>query len=237
MRTLLAILVSAATAPFSAGEGQPPAENDWASKPLSQQFAEFGRFTVTPHPDEKDLVACHAESEFRWWGKLRVFKHQGDKIEWAAEFPPDYDAQRGHYVVDYHWVTLGVTDNKVLESFESTHMGNGSLFLLELEGRKFRVLLKAAARGRCWENDPDLGVPPDGEARFLGEHLRVEYIKLRDEPFVSVEVKGEVSITDMAGEEVAVKPYSRIYRWDPKERIFRAPESPRIPTPAKEEKR
>jgi hypothetical protein len=237
VRVLLAIHIFGAIAPCSLGEDHPPAKDDWMSKPLSSQFAEFGRFTVTPHPDEKDLVACHAEREFRWWGKLRVFKHQGDKIEWVAEFPHDYDEWRGHYVVDYRWVTLDATGNKVLESFESTHMGNGSLFLLELEGKEFRVILHAPARGLCRDNDPELGIPPQGEARFLGEHLDVEYIRAPGEPFGSVELNGRVSITDIAGVEVAVKPYSRIYRWDPNRRIFRAPESPPIPVAPKDEKK
>ena len=236
MRTLLAMTTFCGAVFSASGEDCSMFERDWIGKPFSSQFAELDRFTVLPNFEEKDLVACHAERQVQWWGHLRVFKHQGDKIEWAAEFPKEYIEVRGHYVVTYRWTELGVTGNKVLEVFESTHMGNGSLFLLELEGRKFRVLLHAPARGRCWSDDPELGIPPHGEARFLGDHLEVAYPVMSGDTFPSVALSGTVSVTDISGKEVAVKPYSRTYRWDAEERIFRAPASPELPEATEEGK-
>jgi hypothetical protein len=102
------------------------------------------------------------------------------------------------------------------------------MWLLELQDRKFRVLLQATARGRYWTTDPELGIPPNGEVRFVDD-LKIEYKKAEPRVPGIVILKGKISITDIAGEEVAVKPYRAEYEWDKGLRILRAKQGKPLP--------
>ena len=205
------LLVTAMCAP---AENTAMLDQEWVNQPVSAQGAAFHRFTMTPSPADKNLVAAYCERDPQWGGHLRVFKKAGDKIEWAAEFPAHYIEERGHYVVSYRWVKLKSTPNQVLEVLESTHMGNGSMWLLELEDRKFRVLLQATARGRYWSTDPELGLPPNGEARFV-EDLKIQYQKGG-----IIALTGNVSLSDLSEKEIGVTAYRAEYQWDKEKRVF-----------------
>lgn len=214
LKRTLSFVLLLVTAMHAPAESTVMLDREWVNQPVSAQAAGFHRFTATPSPADKDLVAAYCERDPQWWGHLRVFKQAGDKIEWAAEFPPGYIVQRGHYVVSYRWVKLKSTPNQVLEVLESSHMGNGSMWLLELEGRKFRVLLQATARGRYWTTDPELGVPPNEEARFVDD-LKIQYKRGG-----IVALTGNVSITDISEKEVGVTAYRAEYQWDQEKRVF-----------------
>lgn len=206
---------------------------DWVHEPFSSQFAEFGSVTVSHHPSDKNLVAAYCESEKQWWGHLRVFKHSGDKIEWAATFPKEYIEERGQYIVSCQWIFLSMVEGSVLELIESSHRGNGSLWVMELRDHEFRVLLHTSVRGQYWNSDAALGVPFDGEAFFAGDHLNVEYRKVQGEKFANVLLTGSVIITDMNGKNVSSKPYEQQCTWDSDKRVFTV-HAPKFTKPAEQ---
>ncbi|HEX7261799.1 MAG TPA: hypothetical protein VF258_08290, partial [Luteolibacter sp.] len=122
-------------------------DRDWVAEAISAQYAQFQSVSIYPCPSDKTLLAAYCESEEGWWGHMRVFKQTGDRVEWAATFPEEYVKERGHYVVSSRWTSFPMLENPVLELIESTHMGNGSLWLLELSRRDFRVILHTPVRG------------------------------------------------------------------------------------------
>ena len=204
---------------------------DWAGEPFSSQFEKFETVTVVPHPSDKSIVAANCERAKQWWGEIRLFKHLGDKIEWTAVFPKDYLESRGTYVVSCRWVPLAMLKQPALELIESTHMGNGSLWLFELNGKELRSLLHTPVRGYYWQPEAVFGVPREGEARYVGAHLNVEYGKEEGAEFESVVLTGEVSIQDLTGKELPTKSYEQRCIWDSDKRVFtaRPPSSPKRP--------
>lgn len=193
---------------------------DWIAEPISSQYAKFRSFTVYPCFSDKTMVAAYCENEESWWGHLRVFKHDGDKVEWAAVFPQEYIEDRGHYIVSCRWISLNVVTNPVLELIESTHMGNGGLWLFELSGKELRLLLRTPVRGGYWGRVSEFEIPPEGEAKFAGKHLNVDYHKAVGERDVSVFLSGSLLVTDMAGKGLPARVYHQRCTWNHDKRVF-----------------
>lgn len=184
--------------------------------------------TFTSCPDEPQIVAAYSEREPQWWGRLQVFHRKGDSIAWEYAFPEGYEEYRGHYVVRFRWVQLKQIAKPVLEVIESTHMGNGSLRIWEVEGRKLRLLLDTTVRGRFWSVPEAFGVPVNGEARFEGDHLQVEYRRAADEALDVVSLTGTVAIQDLEERTLPSRRFEQICVWDAAKRIFVA-QSPTTP--------
>lgn len=196
-------------------------DRDWIGEAISSQYSNFQSVTVYPCPADKSILAVYCEHDHSWWGHMRVFRHSGDKVEWAATFPPEYIEARGHYVVSCRWTSFEMLSNPVLELTESTHRGNGSIWLLELNGKEFRLLLHTRVMGRYWPPEPEFAVPPDGEAIFE-KNLKVEYRKADGDDHVSVWLTGNVQVTGVAGEELPARGYQQQCTWNSDKRIFEA---------------
>ena len=215
---LLQFLILAA--PTNANPDLATPDRKWIHESITSQLAKFQSTTILPHPKQKNLLAMYCERDPKWWGHLRVFQHTGDKVDWAATFPDIYLKQRGHYIRSYRWVQLEKLDKCVLELFESSHMGNGSLWLLELKGREFQVLLQTSAVGRYWSTSPELGIPLEGEARFAGNHLNASYPIPNGADHEAVRLTGQISVTDSEGKEVHQRPYLETWTWDDAKQCF-----------------
>ncbi|MES2440682.1 MAG: hypothetical protein V4584_16570 [Verrucomicrobiota bacterium] len=178
--------------------------------------------------EHSDIVAVYSEREARWWGQLSVYQRRGDVIEWRYSYPDSYEEFRGHYVVRFRWIQLKQTEKPILEVIESTHMGNGSLRIWELDGRTLRLLLEATVRGRFSDPPAVFGVPQEGEASFAGGHLAVEYQRPSGQEFDSIHLRGSIQITDMEGKVLPSRRYEQVCRWDSTQRKFLAelPTSP-----------
>lgn len=180
--------------------------------------------TFTRCPENGQIVAVYREREPQWWGYLSVYHRSGDGIDWEYSFPKAYEEFRGHYVVRFRWVTLRQTEKPVLEVIESTHMGNGSLRLWELDGKELRLLLDTEARGRLWSVPAAFGVPENGEAHFENDHLEVFYYASADQESDTVILSGSVRIEDVEGRALPSRAFEQSCLWDPVKRIFVAQE-------------
>ncbi len=183
----------------------------------STPSATFVRCHGHPH-----IVAVYCEQEPEWWGRLSVYQRSGDAIDWQYSYPDSYEEFRGHYVVRFRWIQLKQTQKPVLEVIESTHMGNGSLRLWELDGRTLRLLLETTVRGRFWDPPAVFGVPEHGEARFEADHLAVEYQRLSDQEFDSIHLTGSIQISEIEGRAMPSRRFEQVCRWDPAKRVFSA---------------
>jgi hypothetical protein len=177
--------------------------------------------------DHPNTVAVYCEQEPKWWGRLFVYRQSGDAIDWQYSYPASYDKVRGHYVVRFRWITLTQTEKPVLEVIESTHKGNGSLRLWELDGRTLRLLLETTVRGRFWDPPTVFRVPENGEARFEGDHLALDYQRSSGQEFDSIHLSGSIQITDIEGRVMPSRRYEQVCRWDPAKCVFLA----QAPTP------
>lgn len=203
---------------LSAGQSLVMLDREWTKEPVSSQFAKFNNVHLTPNRDDKDLLLAYCVHEESWWGHLRVFKHTGDKIEWAADFPKEYIDERGHYVASYDWLKLDVSKNQLLKVIESTHRGNGSLWLLELENRTFRVILQVPICGRYWKPETCFNLPLEGEASFA--KMKVSFPKAPGTKHEKVVITGAINIIDMEGETQPSQPFRQECVWDSDKRVF-----------------
>ena len=202
-------------------------DRDWVGEAISEQYAKFKSVSIYPCPSDKTLLAAYCEYDEAWWGHMRVFKQSGDRVVWAATFPDEYINERGHYIVSSRWKSFPMMENPVLELIESSHMGNGSLWLLELNGREFRVILHTSVRGRFWSTEPEFEIPPNGEAKFEGEHLKIEYLTTEPDT-VTVQLTGQLSITDMQGKKQPSCNFYQVCKWNSAKKIFDAQQPRKI---------
>lgn len=212
----------------ASAQGLETDDRSWIDQPVSAELAKFSA-EKHPYPKDKNLIAVFCQENAIWWGRMRVFKQNGDRVEWAAAFPKKYIEERGGNVVSCKWLSFRMLENPVLELIESTHMGNGSLWLLELEGKEFRVLLNTPVKGGYWQPAPGFDLPREGKARFEGDHLTVEYRQAKEEKYPTVILSGSVSITDMLERDLPSKPYYQECTWNNEKRAFVS----RTPSPGK----
>ena len=202
---------------ISHADDSPESDQDWIREGLSAQLAKYERITFMPHPKQKSIVAAHCEGQISWWGQLQIFHHTGDTIDWIATFPNDYHSN--NYLVSFQWKHLKQLDLWVLEVFDSSHMGNGSLWLFTLDGHDLRLLLKTRAVDCHHE-----GARPNGTSEvFRQGRLNVEYHVPEDKNFETVSLTGTIVVLDGEDREVNSRRYSETWTWDPGKRVFTRP--------------
>jgi hypothetical protein len=219
MKTKGTILLLMA-ASLAYGATDPFAEEDWLREGLAQQIPKFKKMTLMPHPEQRDVVVVNCETDPAWLGSLRVFHHVAGQIDWIAREPAAYVTNRGHYVLSCEWRYLEKLQFYVLEVFESTHMGNGSVWLFALEGHELRVLLHTTARGRFLRPPPDLSIPPLGETRLVEDHLVANYRVPDGGLAENVILTGTIEALDDEGKRQSTKPYAETWMWDAAKRVF-----------------
>ena len=216
MKTLIAflLLISNVSGSF---EDRYSSET-WIEEGIAHQFSKFNSITFTSLPADDHIVAVNCEYDFDWSGRLLVFHHTENQVDWFAEFPKSYTEFRGSYVVSCRWIYLNSLDEWALEVIESTHRGNGSMWLWSLNDKKLQLLLHTKVRGQIWDS-AIASIPMNGEAFFV-EDLKPTYGFSPDVDPPSVTLTGDIITYDVTGEEVATTPYSEKWIWDEKKRIF-----------------
>ena len=187
---------------------------------LTNIIENYPSVTFVRCPKEPQVVAVYGERDRDWWGKLAVYNRKGDTINWCYAYPKSYEEVRGHYIVRFRWVSLQQTNNPVLEVIESTHMGNGSLRLWEVDRRELRLLLETRVRGRCFSLPEVFTVPMNGEAWFEGPHLEIDYRPAPEMSSDSVILTGAIRIEDIAGKALPGRKYEQACLWDASKRLF-----------------
>lgn len=213
MRTLLLTVLAFHTGLSFAGEST-DANEPWLREGLSAQIGKFQRITMTPHPEHKGITAANCETDPSWWSTARVLHHTGDKIDWVAAFPKEYTENRGHYIPSCNWRHLQNLDMWMLEIFDSTHMGNGSLWLFALDGHDLRLLLHTEARGRHLKPQQELDIPSIAETRLIEDHLRADYRTSSDNSTKaeSIFLSGTLATFDQEGKELSRTSYTSIWQ-------------------------
>lgn len=204
------------------------AEEQTAAKTLTDLVSDSPRVEFLRHPSDKGIVAAYSENQPEWWGDMSVFHHSEGKIDWEFKFPAMYDEWHGHYVVSFRWITLSQVKSPVLELIESTHRGNGSIFLFEVQGRELRLLLHTKVRGQLFDDLDAFGVPPNGTAYIKEDHLKVEYAKIDRKEADAVILTGTLEIADLAERKLPDKKYEQKCQWDVEKRMF-VPADPTSP--------
>jgi len=191
-------------------------------KGLFASFPEFESITVMPHHTQKSLLAINFERYLKWSGQLVVLDHANDKVNWVATLPVEYIKGRGSYVLSVRWVHLAQIDAPVLEVFDCTHMGNGSIWLFALEKQQFRVLLNTTAVDN--HNDvPDFRAsePPLMGDLLEGGSLNAEYRVPAGGKFEDCLLSGTTLTWNHKTEEFDKAPYSETWRWNADEKVFK----------------
>ena len=206
------------------GADNPYTEENWLREGLVAQIPKFKRTTFTPHPEQNGIVAANCETTLAWHGALRVFHQTGDKIDWFASFPPSYVQHTTDYILTCDWHHLDKLNMWILEVFDSSHKGNGSLWLFALEGHEMRVLLQTQAVGSLWAKLPkDLVLPIGGRTWVRGEHLNVDYQIPAGSEHEAVSLTGTIVVLDDLDKEVSTTSYKETWTWDSSKRIFTCP--------------
>jgi hypothetical protein len=111
----------------------------WNRKSETAELVEITTFPVAGRPD---LVGAICDYEREWWGFMTVYATEDGSIAWQAEC----ENQPGEQSVrTLRSVALKGFSNPVIEVLGETHMGNGDLYLYELQERKLVLILETRA--------------------------------------------------------------------------------------------
>jgi hypothetical protein len=100
------------------------------------------RVEITPVSADPDLFAALCDVELDWWGYFGVYHLTDGRVDWQAEAADQPDEQSIHRI---RTLRLPNVAGPVIEVLGKTHLGNGSLYLYELRGRRLSLLLKTKA--------------------------------------------------------------------------------------------
>lgn len=181
-------------------------ESLWKRVGLTQATTAFAQVTRVPHPENQKVSALHCEHEARWWGKLVVVQQDGDVVTGFVSLPADYLEGSGHFVRDLSWRKIREV-GWVLQIFDSTHRGNGSLWLLELKDARMHTLMTTRA------------VADNDECRFDHGQLQIEYLDEDVSKPVSLRLHGTEHKVDEFGRSSDRK-VDEQWTWDAAKRVF-----------------
>jgi len=221
VRQLIATVILLGVPQPLLADNNPYAEEEWLREGVLREIEKFQRTTFAPHPEHKEILAVSAERAVSWWGILRVIHCTGDKIDWTASLPPAYQKNAGHYVLSLQWRYLDRLQLWVLEVFDSTHMGHGSLWLFALEDHELRVLLQTQAVDSHHEH-AQRGQPltePASEV-FRDGRLSVDYRVPEGAQHEAVFLTGTRVMLNDEDKELSTKSYAETWTWDSSKRIF-----------------
>lgn len=221
MKILLAICLTGLSFPGFAIDESPTGDT-WLRERITKQLGKFERTSFVPHPGDAGILAVCCETSLSWWGSVYVLHHTADQVDWVASFPKEYTENHGHYILSSQWRRLERLNLWVLEIFDSTHMGNGSLWLFTLAGHDLRLLLHATARGRHLQPPADFKVSPLTEIQLIEPHLEADYRTLGNATtdVESVFLTGTLAVQNQDDKELSRIPYAEIWTWDAERRIF-----------------
>ena len=105
------------------------------------------RIEAFPVPGSPTLFIAICDHEPHWWGFFGLYKLEEGHIAWQAscDKPPDENSIR-----NLQARTLPGFGAPIVEVYGMTHMGNGNLYLYELQNRKLVLLLKTRAVDDHW---------------------------------------------------------------------------------------
>jgi hypothetical protein len=108
---------------------------------LSEAKNLISRWQDEHYPRNVPLQRLECSRDDRWWGTGVVFCVQDDRISTVCEL----EEMSGAFVQSIRSLSLRGFVNPLIEVLDSSHRGNGSLFLYELVDNHARLLLKTCA--------------------------------------------------------------------------------------------
>jgi hypothetical protein len=137
--TFLLFIVGCTCAPALDSDLAGIAVRSWNARLQSESIT---RVEVIPFPRQPDLFAAICDYQQDWEGFFGIYHFRDRMIDWEADPDVIPTEQSIHKM---RVVDLSGFSTPIIEVFGRTHMGNGSLYLYELRGRKLILLLQTKA--------------------------------------------------------------------------------------------
>ena len=168
------------------------------------------RVELRQFEDDENLFVALFDSEEEWWGDFVVFCADEGEFRWIATLS-DEDEPGAAYGVSARGHRLAGFPDPFVEVFWSSHMGNGAIYLYELQGRRLRKVLDATAVDAHWG---------DGSV-FRGGKLRTVYQDVNGDGHVDVVLVGMLDEMVRDTDEIlASHAISREFVWKSETRVF-----------------
>jgi len=177
---------------------------------------ELPRIEVSRVESQPDLYFALCDTEDHWWGDFYCFRFAEGRIDWLAETGERWGNECDAYGVSIRGLRLRGFEGPIVELFESSHMGNGSLKLYELRERRLHMILKTYAVGHYLGFDEDLVYP--------FKCLKPTYSDLDRDGYTDLTLQGTVERIDLATKAVVETLTVRdTFLWDPVRSCFHPP--------------
>lgn len=221
---LLALSFAAAAAGCDSAASSPADPADEVRRELlAPGLAQVHNVHVVTSPRDAAFLAAVAEDSPRRFGGLRVFRVGEGGARAELRFAAG-EAPAGPVIAGVRWVDVAGFARPLLEVYDETHSGEGSLSLYEPEGAGLRLLLRAPAVDSHAEGGAGLPFGAYG-AVFRGEDgshaLDAAYRDVEADGVIDVELTGRVEyLGSGASDVVGTEPCRKVFGWSAERRVF-----------------
>lgn len=157
---------------------------------------ELDRIELIPFKNSDSLFVAHLVFEPSWWSSFSVGRYIDGKIQWLRI---EDTVKMANYILSIKEIQLNGFENPIIEVYDSTHMGNGSFYLFEVNKYTLALLVKTRAVDSLMDGATHPLVCGDrafsaSSSLFRDQKLAVEYADVNNDGIDDFTLSGVIDI-------------------------------------------
>ena len=185
-------------------------EKDWLWHQIYNMEFDFSK-------KDPSLFIANLETSKDWFGEIQIGRWENNQLEWLPIISPPVEQS----IYEFCFVDIKGIVSPVVEVYGSTHIGNGNLYLYEIEDKQVKLILEVSAVDSYYDSiyQPDnlerFGYSYCGEI-FRNKKLKSDYQDLNNDNIAEVILSGWL---DFYCEDIEKKNYEKIKNYKQDELI------------------
>ncbi len=156
-----------------------------------------------------DWYVARVDWEYSWWGSFDVFRWDGNRIVSYAYFTHETDVDFNQSIDTVESFRMPQFDSPIIQIIDTTHRGNRSMCLAELDTEAGKLRLLCEAR---------ITLQWDDRGRYdLSQSLK----DMNGDGFQDIVLEGTLTVVEEDGQKTIESPVRKVFLYKSDEKTFR----------------